>query len=177
MPASPRRSALAGLVAGAALPTLYAEAVRRLLRRNVARVNAGDPEPLLRTYAEDVVLTFPGHSSWGGTFRGRAEVEPWVRRFIAAGLELTPEAIVVDGPPWATRACLRFTDRHVAADGSVPYENQGVIYARIAWGRLQAYEVYEDTHRTVAFDAYLADHGLPGAAPLPSVQDPAPGAG
>jgi ketosteroid isomerase-like protein len=164
---------LAGAVAGVALPALYREAVRRMFRFNVRRVNTGDPRPLFRSYADDVRFTFPGASSWGGTYVGRAAVERWVTRFVETRLELHPNHIVVDGPPWATRACLRFTDRFTAPDGTVAYENDGVIFARIAWGRLKAYEVHEDTHKTTAFDAYLTDAGLPGAPPFPSVQDPA----
>ena len=166
-----RRSAVAGAALGAALPALYAEAVRRLFRFNIARVNAGDTRPLVRSYADDVVFTFPGTSSWGGTFSGRAAVQAWVGRFVEAGLRLEPNDIVVSGPPWNTRACLRFTDALTLPDGTQPYRNAGVIYARIAWGRLKAYEVHEDTDRTVAFDAYLLEHDLPGAPPFPSVQD------
>jgi ketosteroid isomerase-like protein len=161
----------AGLALGAALPALYGEAVRRMFARNVRRVNAGDPGPLFATYADDVVFTFPGTSSWAGTFRGREQVEPWVRRFIAAGLALEPDDIVVAGPPWNTRACLRFTDALTLPDGTRPYRNQGVIYARIAWGRLKEYEVHEDTDTTTAFDAYMIEHDLPGAPSFPSVQD------
>jgi ketosteroid isomerase-like protein len=156
-----RRSAVAGAVLGAALPALYAEAVARMFRFNIARVNEGDTRPLFRSYARDVVFTFPGESSWAGTFRGRDAVQAWVGRFVAAGLRLEPDDIVVSGPPWNTRACLRFTDALTLPDGTQPYRNAGVIYARIAWGRLTAYEVHEDTERTLAFDDYL----------FPSVQD------
>jgi ketosteroid isomerase-like protein len=171
------RAVVAGLAVGLAVPALYREAVRRMFRFNVRRLNAGDLRPLVRTYADDVRFTFPGASSWGGTFVGRAAVERWVGRFVEAGLQLEPNDIVVDGPPWATRACLRFTDRYTAPDGTIAYHNEGVIYARIAWGRLTSYEVHEDTHKTTAFDAYLAERGLPGAPPFPSVQDAAGTAG
>jgi hypothetical protein len=33
-----------------------------------------------------------------------------------------------------------------------------VIWGRMAWGRLKAYEVYEDTQKADALDEYLADH-------------------
>jgi ketosteroid isomerase-like protein len=158
------RSAVAGAVFGALLPALYGEAVARLFRFNIARVNEGDTRPLFRSYARDVVFTFPGESSWGGTFRGRDAVQEWVGRFMAAGLRLDPNDVVVSGPPWNTRACVRFTDALTLPDGTQPYVNAGVIYARIAWGRLKAYEVHEDTERTVAFDDYL----------FPSVQDTGP---
>jgi ketosteroid isomerase-like protein len=159
-----RRSAVAGAALGALLPALYGQVVARMFRYNIARVNEGDTRPLFRSYAPDVVFTFPGTSSWAGTFRGRDAVQEWVGRFVAAGLRLEPDDIVVGGPPWDTRACLRFTDALTLPDGTQPYINAGVIYARIVWGRLKAYEVHEDTERSLAFDDYL----------FPSVQDTGP---
>jgi hypothetical protein len=42
----------------AARPLLCGWAVRWMLRRNLARLGAGDPEPLLATYADDVRFIF-----------------------------------------------------------------------------------------------------------------------
>ena len=33
-----------------------------------------------------------------------------------------------------------------------------MIWGRMAWGRLKAYEVYEDTHKADALDEYLERH-------------------
>jgi len=35
------------------------------------------------------------------------------------------------------------------------YENRFVIWAHLRWGRLQEYEVYEDTEKAQALDEYL----------------------
>jgi hypothetical protein len=35
------------------------------------------------------------------------------------------------------------------------YENRFVIWGRLRWGRLSDYEVYEDTQKARALDAYL----------------------
>jgi hypothetical protein len=40
--------------------------------------------------------------------------------------------------------------------GTTVYENRSVIWGRMSWGRLKAYEVYEDTHQAEALDEYLA---------------------
>jgi hypothetical protein len=59
--------------------------------------------------------------------------------------------------------CLRGHDHLDAPDGRRVYENRYVIWGRLAWGRLKEYEVYEDTQKAKALDAYL---GLaPGAKP------------
>jgi hypothetical protein len=54
---------------------MYKWAVRRQIRRNITALAEGDIAPLLRGYARDAVLVFPGESSWeastGGTPRWR----------------------------------------------------------------------------------------------------------
>jgi hypothetical protein len=53
------------------------------------------------------------------------------------------------------RLALRYANRHTAPDGTIVYENRGVIFGRIAWGKLKHYEVNEDTEKVTAFDGYL----------------------
>ena len=154
-----RRLAVAGLGLAALLPPLYRWSVGALLRRNLAALKAGDTGPTFATYAEDVHFVFPGRNSWTTDIHGREELERWVRRFVDAGLQLDPEQVLISGPPWNTTMCLRYTDCYTAPDGSVPYENQGVIYGRIVWGKLKYYEVCEDTNKVDDFDAYLAARG------------------
>jgi ketosteroid isomerase-like protein len=138
------------------LPALYAWAVRSMLRRTLRRLREGDLEPLFRTYADDIRFVFPGHNSWAGEFRGREQVERWVRRVYQVGLRLEPQEILIMGPPWETTVCLRFTDRCIVADGTIVYTNRGVIFGKIAWGKITYYEVHEDTEKVVALDEYVA---------------------
>jgi ketosteroid isomerase-like protein len=145
------------------LPALYAWAVRSMLHRTTRRLREGDFEPLFRTYADDIKFVFPGHNSWAGEFRGREEVERWVRRVYQVGLRLEPHEILVMGPPWNTSVCLRFTDRCTAPDGTIVYTNRGMIFGKIAWGKITYYEIQEDTEKVVALDAYLASQEPTGA--------------
>jgi ketosteroid isomerase-like protein len=145
------------------LPALYAWAVRSMLHRTTRRLREGDFEPLFRTYADDIKFVFPGHNSWAGEFRGREEVERWVRRVYQVGLRLEPHEILVMGPPWNTSVCLRFTDRCTAPDGTIVYTNRGMIFGKIAWGKITSYEIHEDTEKVVALDAYLASQEPTGA--------------
>ena len=155
----PAAAAVAALaVALGALPALYAWAVRAALRHALRRLRAGDVTPLLRAYADEVRFVFPGCSSWAADLRGKGAVEPWLRRFVRVGLQLEPHEILVAGPPWATTVCLRYTDRCVARGGAVVYTNRGVLFGRLAWGKVTYYEVHEDTEKVAAFDAYLAAH-------------------
>jgi len=145
------------------LPVLYAWAVRSMLHRTSRRLREGDFEPLFRTYADDIKFVFPGHNSWAGEFRGRAEVERWVRRVYQVGLRLEPHEILVMGSPWNTTVCLRFTDRCTTPDGTVVYTNRGIIFGKITWGKITYYEIHEDTEKVVALDAYVASHEQTGA--------------
>jgi ketosteroid isomerase-like protein len=162
------RSLAAGAVLGAGLaaglPALNRLAARRLLERDLRALRAGDPGPLLSSYAEDATLVFPGDHSWGGTYRGREAIRGFLERFLAAGLQGEPGEIAVVGPPWRCTLWLQFNDLARGPDGAVVYENRAVLVARLRWGRIVAEEVYEDTQKVVAFDRHLAAHAAPVAA-------------
>lgn len=154
---SGRAKVAAGAIGAVAAQAAYGAAVRAVLRRNVARLMDGDPAPLLALYHPDVVMTFPGEHSWGATYRGRAEVEAFLRRFLAAGLRGELGAIWVAGPPWATRIALEFDDHaHDPDSGERIYANRAVLVLRTRLGRVVREEVYEDTQKVAAFDAALA---------------------
>ena len=82
----------------AAFPPLYGWAVRSMLRRNLARLWAGDPEPLLAAYAEDIHFVFPGRSSWAADVHGKQAVRRWLERFVRVGLRFEVHEILVEGP-------------------------------------------------------------------------------
>lgn len=136
---------------------LCAFAVRTVLRRNAAALMAGDPGPLLKMYAEDAVLEFPGESSWGPEYHGRAEIEGFLRRFLEAGLRGELGAVFVSGPPWATRIAAEFDDWATDASGTKVYENRSVIVLQTRFGKVVRERVYEDTQKVAAFDALLAE--------------------
>jgi ketosteroid isomerase-like protein len=127
----------------------------RLLAYNLRRLNAGDPGPALRLDAEDVVLRFPGDSSWSGTFRGKDEIRSWLDRFTRVGLQIFADEVVVKGFPWRQTLCVRGHDYLRSPAGELVYENRYVIWGRLEWGKLKDYEVYEDTQKAKALDAWL----------------------
>jgi ketosteroid isomerase-like protein len=137
---------------------------KKLVSHNMARLNAGDPEPTLRLDAADVRFHFPGDSSWSGDFRGKAELRPWLRRFVRVGIQSFADEVVVKGFPWSQTICVRGHDYLRSPDGELVYENRYVIWGRMAWGKVRDYEVYEDTQKAKALDEYLADHEPAAAA-------------
>jgi ketosteroid isomerase-like protein len=131
---------------------------KKVISYVMSRTRAGDIQPTLLLDAPDVTLTFPGQNSWSGVHRGKVEVERWLRRLVALGLQTYPDEVVVKGFPWNTTVCVRGYDHLQGSDGEMVYENRFVIWGRMSWGRLKEYEVYEDTHKANELDRYLAEH-------------------
>jgi ketosteroid isomerase-like protein len=145
---------------------MYKATVRALLRRGIARLNAGDPEMLLRMAVPDCELAFPGDNNWAAmyrpvvkgrdrhvTHRGVDECRAFAEQFVNEGIQLEIEDIVVNGPPWNLRVALRV--RTIAADpagGDDRYNNRAVSFLELRWGRLVRWEDYEDTERISAWD-------------------------
>jgi ketosteroid isomerase-like protein len=135
----------------------------KILRRNMRLLNAGNPKPTLRLDSRKVEFSFPGRSSWSGTFRGKKALRTWLERFCATGLQIFADEVVVKGFPWRQTVCVRGTDHLDTPDGRV-YENRYVIWGHMRWGRLRRYEVYEDTEKSTALDDWMTRVGHPGAA-------------
>jgi ketosteroid isomerase-like protein len=146
------------LVLAAVARPVYVFVIRGLLRRNAARLMAGDPAPLLRMYADDAVLEFPGESTWGPEYRGKAEIEGFLRRFLDAGLRGSIGQIWVSGPPWATRLAVEFDDWAYDAGGTTKvYENRSMLVLETRFGKVIRERVYEDTQKVAAFDEWLIE--------------------
>jgi len=129
---------------------------RRMVTCSLAVLNRGDARPLLRMESPGVHFRFPGSSSWAIDAVGRDQVEAWLHRMTATGLQHRAEDVVAVGPPWRMTLILRGTDRCDGPGGAAVYDNRYVIWATAKWGRITDYEVYEDTEKLTAFDAYLA---------------------
>ncbi len=135
---------------------------KKVLAHNMARLRAGDYRSTLRLDAADVRFRFPGDSSWAAELRGKPELERWLQRFVDAGIQIFADEVVVHGPPWRMTLCLRGTDHLKGPKGQTVYENRYVIWGRTRWGLLKEYEVYEDTQKAAALDAYLSRRGAAG---------------
>ncbi len=128
---------------------------KQLLTRVMARTRAGDIRPTLALDHPDVRFTFPGDNSWSGTFVGKAAVKRWLERLVRVGVRTYPDEVVAVGFPWNTTVCIRGYDDARSPEGELIYENRFVIWARLSWGRVKDYEVYEDTQKAKALDEWL----------------------
>lgn len=133
----------------------------KLIAYNMRRPREGDPSPTVRLYAEDVRFSFPGDSSFAPGASNKREQTAWLERFARIGLQIYPEEVLLKGFPWHQTLCVR---GHIHLDdpqeGRI-YENRYVIWGHLSWGKMRAYEVYENTHKTEALDAYLERRGEP----------------
>jgi ketosteroid isomerase-like protein len=157
-----RRSAMLGAGAAIAARAILPYVIGLKLRRDLARLNAGDYRPLLSGYADDAVLHFnEGPHRWSGAHRGKPAIERFLRDFVGAGLTGEIRSLWVGGPPWALTLVARFDDRATGPDGEELYANRVVIVARTRWGRIVEHEdFYLDTARIVAFDEKLRELGV-----------------
>ncbi|MDQ3631423.1 MAG: nuclear transport factor 2 family protein [Actinomycetota bacterium] len=132
------------------------------LRRDVARLNAGDHGPLLAGYADDAVLRFnSGDHRWAGEHHGKPAIERFLRNFTAAGLQGEIQDLWIGGPPWALTMVARFDDAARAPDGTPIYANRICLVVRTRWGKIVEHEdFYEDTGRILALEAKLRELGI-----------------
>ncbi len=145
---------------------MYKATVRALVRRGLRELNAGRPEFLLRLAHPDAELAFPGENSWATMFRpvvkdrtchpshqGIDECRALADRFVAEGVQLAVEDILVNGPPWRTRVAIRVVSYVPGPGGDGDeYCNRAVAYLDLRWGRVVSWEDYEDTERVAAWD-------------------------
>lgn len=140
-----------------------------MIKRNVARINNGEYASALSMFGRDATLAFPGDNTWSNmirptkrsreafvTHRGRDELEQFLQRYVDEKLHMVVDDILVNGPPWNTRAAVRVRHWIIGPDGTDIYTNRAVLFVNTSWGKIRSQEDYEDTERTAAYDAYLA---------------------
>ena len=162
---------------------MYKAAVRWMIRRNVEALNGGDHGPVLAMFDAEATLSFPGRSTFStefrdprpgraayATHRGRAEIERFLQRYVAAGIQMEVEDILVNGAPWKARAAIRAHVWSPGSDGEDRYANRAVLAVQTRWGKIVAQEDYEDTERAAAFDTLLNALATPATA-TPAVHE------
>jgi ketosteroid isomerase-like protein len=157
-----KRSLLAGAAAAVAGRALLGRLVLTKLRRDLARLNAGDYRALLAGYADDAVLHFnEGPHRWSGEHRGKPAIERFLRNFTGAGLRGEIRTIWTSGPPWALILVVRFDDWAAGPGGEELYANRTVIVARTRWGKIvEQDDFYLDTGRIAALEEKLVALGV-----------------
>jgi ketosteroid isomerase-like protein len=129
--------------------------VGKVLRKQIALLTKGDTAALLRSFAPDAHLVFPGDNSFSGDHRGKEAIGAWLERFAALHPRFTIHDVGVAGTPWNMRVFFRFSDQ-IALPGGGGYANEGMELMRLRWGKIREQRVYLDTEKVRKLDTQLA---------------------
>lgn len=156
------KSVITGAAGAIAVRSMLPRLLKLKFDRDVAKLNAGDYEPLLAAYDEDAVLRFnDGDHRWSGTWSGKRAIDVFLRNFTAARVQGRIREIAISGPPWALRLFVRFDDYADTSDGERLYENRTVLVFQTRWGRLIDQEdFYVDTGGIELLERRLAERGV-----------------
>ena len=136
---------------------MYAWIAGLVVHRTIRQINDGNVRALIRGYARDATVVFPGDHSWAGTYRGKAEIERFFRRVVEAGLQFRSGKVLAKGPPWRLTVCFQLFDRATAPDGTVVYANRVMELIKTSWGKIRYQELYLDTQKVAELDRYLTE--------------------
>lgn len=126
---------------------MYSRLAAMMMRRVYNGIAKGDLRLATALAAEDVTFVFPGDSSFGGTFHGKAELLRWLKRFAALHPRIEILEVVAGGPPWNMRVVVRFDDA-IGED----YTNHVLELLSIRWGKLHRLEAFLDTERITTWE-------------------------
>lgn len=150
---------------------MYRAIVRARVRSVFERINRGEWDRVAAGTATNLIHVTPGTHALGGERRSRAAFEHFLRRLdsILPGLRFEVTEVASTGWPWNTWAAAAWVDRTTLRDGT-PYENAGVTWINIRWGRVRQIREYMDSELVAAACRRLADEGVEEArlAPLES---------
>lgn len=154
---------IVGIVLLLALRGLLIQLLLVKFRRDVALLNNGDYQPLLKSYAKDAVIVFSdAEHRWTGTHRGKAEIEAFLTEFVRANVQGSIQEVYLGGWLWNMTMIARFDDQAFAPGSTEKiYENRTVLVINTRWGKIVHQEdFYVDTVRMLAFDKRLTELGI-----------------
>jgi ketosteroid isomerase-like protein len=133
---------------------MYSWLVGRIVRRSFAQFNEGNIDAILASFGEGARFVFPGDHSFAADTGDPDAISAWFTRFVALGPHFAIEDVLACGPPWNMRVAVRFDDRVGLASGRT-YQNQGMQYLRMRWGKVQLDRIFLDTQALAAVDSEL----------------------
>jgi ketosteroid isomerase-like protein len=131
---------------------------KQLISRVMKATREGNIGPTLMLDAENVRFVFPGDNTWSGTYSGKDEHRRWLERLVRGRIMTEPDEVSASGFPWNMTVAIRGRSWWDSATGERVYSNRFVIWSKLKWGKLQEYEVYEDTQKAKALDDYMEAH-------------------
>jgi ketosteroid isomerase-like protein len=118
-------------------------------------LNNGDVSGALGMFSPRARFVFPGSHSFAADLTNPADIRAWFDRFVALGPQFEIHDVLASGPPWNMRVAVRFTDR-IQLSGGGRYENSGMQYLRLRWGRVHLDQIFLDTQALAEADPLLS---------------------
>ncbi|CAB4550932.1 MAG: hypothetical protein F2531_05875 [Actinobacteria bacterium] len=142
------------LAANAQSLNIYHNSVKKSVRNNFKAIEEHRPEEIMSGIS-DITLehTFAGDNSLSGTRHDKESVLRWFKRvnIVLPELKFEITDIQVKGGLANTLVIARWTATCRLLNGE-PYENKGVHFITLKWGKAVKFDVYENTK--------VVSHGL-----------------
>jgi ketosteroid isomerase-like protein len=150
---------------------MYRTFVRRRITSLFAKANRGEWQAIIDGLSPNFVYRFIGDTPLGGTRTKRSSMKAWFERIyrLVPDAKLTPQVIVVEGPPWNTRI-MTYVKFNGTLPAGAPYENEVMQLLRLRWGRITSVLTIEDTKRFADILPQLAAAGI-AEATAPPIED------
>jgi ketosteroid isomerase-like protein len=147
---------------------MYHTIVKRRIANLFARANSGDWQAIIDTLSPNFIYRFVGDTPLGGTRTKKSSMQAWFQRIyrLVPDAKLTPQMIVVDGPPWNTRI-MTYVKFNGTLPSGKPYENEVMQLMKLRWGSLTSVLTIEDTKRFADILPQLAAAGIAEATAAP----------
>jgi ketosteroid isomerase-like protein len=125
---------------------MYKTIVASQVRKAYRHISAGDFEPVLSNFHADIRFQMMGDHHLGDERRGLLEAREWFAEVgrLFPDLRIEPLTVIVSGWPWDTRVATRFRVSS-SLDGGGRYENEGMQFLRLRWGKAVEDRLFEDT--------------------------------
>lgn len=151
---------------------MYHFFVKKLVSWAFRQLSEQNTKALLNYCSPHIHHHFAGDHALGGERHTKAAFEKWLGRLfrLFPDLQFKLYDVIVSGMPWNTRVAIIWKDVGQAADG-VPYENQGVHYLKLKWGKLYALYARLDTQLLEATLNRLINAGIDEAGAKPIEDD------
>jgi ketosteroid isomerase-like protein len=147
---------------------MYHHVVRRRLQRVFDQLNRREFDAMPALFTRNAEHVFGGEHALAGTRRSGETIRRWYARLpqVLPELQFDVAHIVVAGWPWHTVAAVEWRDHGRTLDGE-PFDNAGVHFLTLRWGRVSSLRIYCDTQRLATVLQRNAQHGASEAAAAP----------
>lgn len=125
---------------------MYHQIIRRQVLKLFAAINAGDADPLLKTFAPKFEHAFIGDTSLGGTRHTLQLTRAWYERLyrLLPDIAFDVHRVSVAGSPWNTLAVAEWHETNSGTDG-VRTTAEGIHVVNLVWGRVTRLIICPDT--------------------------------